>query len=71
LTARELEVLHLIAQGLRTADIATHLYLSPKTVEHHIAAILAKLQVRSRAEVTAYALAHGLVPTGAAHEAAR
>jgi DNA-binding CsgD family transcriptional regulator len=71
LTARELEVLQLLAHGLRTADIATHLYLSPKTVEHHISAILAKLQVRSRAEVTAYALAQGLVPTGAAHTAPR
>lgn len=65
LTARELEVLVLIAQGLRNADIATRLYLSPKTVEHHISAILAKLRVSSRAEMIAYALAHGLVPTGA------
>jgi DNA-binding NarL/FixJ family response regulator len=40
-------------------------------VEHHISAILVKLQVRSRAEVTAYALAHGLVPTGASHTAPR
>jgi DNA-binding CsgD family transcriptional regulator/tetratricopeptide (TPR) repeat protein len=69
LTARELEVVQLIAQGLRNADIASHLYLSPKTVEHHISAVLAKLHVRSRAEVIAYALAQGLVPTGAAHRA--
>ncbi|MFI5274910.1 MAG: ATP-binding protein, partial [Ktedonobacterales bacterium] len=55
LTARELEVLALIVQGLRNADMATRLYLSPKTVDHHISAILAKLQVRSRAEAIAQA----------------
>jgi DNA-binding CsgD family transcriptional regulator len=71
LTPRELEVVQLIAQGLGNADIATRLYLSPKTVEHHIAAVLAKLQARSRAEVIAYGHAHGLVPTGASHQVPR
>jgi DNA-binding CsgD family transcriptional regulator len=65
LTAREREVLELMAQGLRNADIAARLYLSSKTVEHHISAILAKLDVRSRAEAIAHALAHGLVPSDA------
>lgn len=61
LTARELEILKLIVQGLRNADIATRLYLSPKTVEHHISAILAKLGANSRAEAIASAFARGLV----------
>lgn len=67
LSPRELEVLQLIAQGLRNAEIASRLYLSPKTVDHHISAILAKLQVGSRAEATAYALTHGLVAGGVPH----
>ncbi len=67
LTARELEVLALIVQGLRNADIATRLYLSPKTVDHHISAILAKVQVHSRAEAIAYALAHGLIHADPSH----
>jgi DNA-binding CsgD family transcriptional regulator len=65
LTARECEVLALISQGLRNADIATRLYLAPKTVEHHISAILAKLQARSRAEAVAVAYARGLIPADA------
>ena len=62
LTTREREVLALISQGLRNADIASQLFLSPKTVEHHISAILAKLQARSRVEAMAVARARGLVP---------
>ncbi|HEY8322972.1 MAG TPA: AAA family ATPase [Ktedonobacterales bacterium] len=65
LTAREREVLALICQGLRNADIASRLYLAPKTVEHHISAILAKLQARSRAEAVAVAHARGLIPADA------
>lgn len=61
LTARELDVLELIVQGLGNADIATRLYLAPKTVEHHVSAIFAKLQVCTRAEAAARALATGLV----------
>lgn len=62
LTAREVEVLALMAQGLRNADIASALYLAPKTVEHHISAILAKLEARSRIEAITLARARGLVP---------
>jgi DNA-binding CsgD family transcriptional regulator len=48
LTARELEVLALVADGLRNADIARRLSISPKTVDHHVSAILAKLGVPTR-----------------------
>jgi DNA-binding CsgD family transcriptional regulator/tetratricopeptide (TPR) repeat protein len=50
LTDREMEVLGLLAEGLRNAEIAAGLHLSPKTVDHHVSAILAKLGVRSRTE---------------------
>ena len=50
LTARQLEVLALLADDLRNADIAARLHISEKTVDHHVSAILAKLGVRSRRE---------------------
>jgi DNA-binding CsgD family transcriptional regulator len=49
LTARQLEVLGLVTAGLANADIARHLVISPKTVDHHVSAILRKLGVPSRA----------------------
>jgi DNA-binding CsgD family transcriptional regulator len=49
LTRRELEVLDLIAGGMRNAEIAERLVLSPKTVENHVSAILKKLRVGTRA----------------------
>jgi DNA-binding CsgD family transcriptional regulator len=60
LTAREVEVLTLIAQGLRSADVADLLFLSPKTVDHHVSAILRKLDVRTRGEASAEAARLGL-----------
>jgi DNA-binding CsgD family transcriptional regulator/tetratricopeptide (TPR) repeat protein len=60
LTARELEVLALVAQGLRNAEIARRLFLSAKTVEHHVSAILRKLGARTRGEATAAAAELGL-----------
>ena len=50
LTTRELEILELVDQGLRNADIATRLYLSAKTVDHHVSSILSKLGARTRGE---------------------
>jgi DNA-binding NarL/FixJ family response regulator len=62
LTAREVEVLGLVGQGLRNADIAARLFLSEKTVGHHVSAILRKLGVRSRGEASAEARRRGLAP---------
>ncbi|MFY9931052.1 MAG: AAA family ATPase [Streptosporangiaceae bacterium] len=60
LTAREIEVLALIAEGLRNTDVAERLFLSPKTVDHHVSAILRKLDVRTRGEASAEAVRLGL-----------
>ena len=61
LTTRELEVLSLLAQRLRNAEIAERLVVSPRTVDHHVSRILAKLGVRTRADAVAAAQALGLV----------
>lgn len=55
LTDRQVEVLGLLAEGLRNNDIAARLHISTKTVDHHISAILAKLQVGSRHEAARWA----------------
>jgi DNA-binding CsgD family transcriptional regulator/tetratricopeptide (TPR) repeat protein len=61
LTAREVEVLELVGEGLRNADIAERLFLSEKTVSHHVSAILRKLGVRTRGEASAEARRLGIV----------
>jgi pimeloyl-ACP methyl ester carboxylesterase/DNA-binding CsgD family transcriptional regulator len=61
LTARERDVLRLVADGLSDADIAQRLVLSPHTVHRHVANILRKLNLHSRAAAAAYAARVGLV----------
>ncbi len=56
LTAREVEVLRLLAQGLPDAQIAAQLIISPRTVNTHLKAIYGKIQVSSRSAATRYAL---------------
>ncbi|MDP1849273.1 MAG: helix-turn-helix transcriptional regulator [Solirubrobacteraceae bacterium] len=61
LSAREVEILRYVAQGLGDASIAERLFLSPHTIHRHIANIRAKLRVPSRAAAVAYATRHGLL----------
>lgn len=63
LTARELEVLRLIATGLRNAEIAKRLVISPKTVDHHVSAVLRKLNARTRLDASLHALDLGVITT--------
>jgi DNA-binding CsgD family transcriptional regulator len=60
LSARELDVLRLIADGLRNADIAECLVLSTRTVDHHVSAVLAKLGVTSRLDAAQAATKLGI-----------
>jgi DNA-binding NarL/FixJ family response regulator len=61
LTPRELEVLPLLVDGLRNAEIAERLVISPKTVDHHVSSILRKLDVRTRGQASAAAVRLGLL----------
>jgi DNA-binding CsgD family transcriptional regulator len=56
LTQREIEVLRLLGEGLTNAEIATRLFISPKTAEHHVSRIFAKLGMTKRSEAAAYAV---------------
>jgi predicted ATPase/class 3 adenylate cyclase/DNA-binding CsgD family transcriptional regulator len=60
LTAREVEVLRLLAQGMTDAQIAEQLVISPRTVNNHLTSIYQKIQVSSRSAATRYAVDHGL-----------
>ncbi|MCF6735733.1 LuxR family transcriptional regulator [Blastococcus sp. KM273129] len=62
LTDRQLEVLALLREGLGNAGIAARLHISPRTVEHHVAGILAKLGAASRAEAIARSTRLGTLP---------
>ena len=61
LSAREQEVMRLIARGFAYRDVAAELYISPKTVETHVSSVLRKLQLSSRHELTAWALERKLL----------
>jgi two-component system, NarL family, nitrate/nitrite response regulator NarL len=61
LTAREIEVLQLLAEGASSREIADRLSVSPNTVRTHVQGILSKLQVHSRLGAAAYAVRHDLV----------
>jgi DNA-binding NarL/FixJ family response regulator len=61
LSAREREVLHLIADGLSAKEVAAELSISAKTVEAHRTSLMRKLNVRKATELVRYALRHGLI----------
>jgi DNA-binding NarL/FixJ family response regulator len=61
LTAREQEVVKLVAEGYTNRQIAQELVISEKTVERHRANVLEKLGMRDRVELTRYAIRHGLI----------
>ncbi len=61
LTAREVEVLRLLAQGLTDTQIADQLVISPRTVNNHLTSIYSKIQVSSRSAATRYAMEHQLI----------
>ncbi len=60
LTKRELEILGLVARGLRNREMAKALFISEKTVDHHVSAVLRKLGLHNRAEATAEAQRLGI-----------
>ena len=63
MTARQLEVLELLIEGLSNGEIARRLFLTPKTVEHHVSAVLEKLDVASRHDVAGAARELGITAT--------
>ncbi len=61
LSAREVEILRLVAAGMTNADVAKNLFISPRTVDWHLGSIYRKLGFHSRAEATRFAVEHGLL----------
>jgi DNA-binding NarL/FixJ family response regulator len=61
LTAREVQVLRLVAHGMTNKAIAGELFISEKTVHRHVSNIFLKLDLSTRAAATAYAYQHGIV----------
>ena len=64
LTAREQEVLALIAEGMTNREIGNALVISPKTVDRHRENIMTKLNLHNRVELVRYAIEKGLIPIG-------
>jgi len=64
LTARERDVLRLIARGYAYKEVARELFISVKTVETHVSAVLRKLQLSNRYQLTRWAMERRLVPPG-------
>ena len=62
LTPREREVLHLVAEGLTSGEIAGRLFISPRTAESHRANLMRKLGLRSRTDLVRFAFQRGIVP---------
>lgn len=62
LTAREREVLQLVAEGHPSSEIGARLHLSPRTVETHRASLMRKLGLRTRTDLLRYAFRHGILP---------
>lgn len=62
LSAREREVLHLVAEGSTNTEIAARLFISARTVESHRASVMHKLGLRTQSELVRYALRRGIVP---------
>lgn len=64
LTARELDVIRLVAQGRNNSEIGQALVISPKTAKTHVSNILGKLGLQDRTQLAIYAIRHGLVEAG-------
>ena len=61
LSAREVDVLRLVAQGMTNAEVAKRLFISPRTVSWHLGSIYRKLGFSSRTEATRFAVEHNLL----------
>jgi len=64
LTKREMEVLQLVAEGLRNKEIAVHLFISEETIQGHVKNILAKLNAHDRTEAVTVAIRRGILHIG-------
>ena len=65
LTARELEILELLCEGLSNLEIAARLFIEPSTVKYHLAGLLGKIGARDRLQAVVWAFQNGVVAPGA------